>query len=204
MGKISNVFSMLELLSNGRKYSVKELSERLEVTERMVRLYKEELEMSGIYIDTIRGPYGGYILNESIRLPKRGFSKYDIELLENIYALINSGHDFRLKTEYLDLLDKVKGIYKGSKIKSARELLISSDETDKYNILNRAIKEKRKIWINFLLLDGETRDRIIHPCNMFVYNDSWYVGAFCELRGEIRHFRLGRIMDLKLLEEKYD
>jgi predicted DNA-binding transcriptional regulator YafY len=63
MSKIANVLTMLELLSHGRKYSIKELSERLEVTNRMIRLYKEELEKAGIYIDTIRGPYGGYVLN---------------------------------------------------------------------------------------------------------------------------------------------
>ena len=61
---------MLQILSNGRKYSINELSNMLEVTPRMVRVYKEELEKAGIYIDTIRGPYGGYILNQHVSLPK--------------------------------------------------------------------------------------------------------------------------------------
>lgn len=37
MSKISNVLLMLQFLENGRKYSVKELSEKLEVSERMIR-----------------------------------------------------------------------------------------------------------------------------------------------------------------------
>jgi predicted DNA-binding transcriptional regulator YafY len=41
---------MLQYLENGRKYNIKELSEKLEVSKRMVRLYKEELEEAGIYI----------------------------------------------------------------------------------------------------------------------------------------------------------
>ena len=45
MSKISNAFLMIKLLSNGRVYSVKELSMELGVTERMVRYYKEQLEM---------------------------------------------------------------------------------------------------------------------------------------------------------------
>ena len=44
MSKISNVLTMLEYLSSGRKYSIKELSEKLEVTPRMIRVYKEELK----------------------------------------------------------------------------------------------------------------------------------------------------------------
>ena len=75
MSKISNVILLLEYLQNGRKYNIKELSEKLEVSERMIRVYKEELEKAGIYIDTIMGPYGGYVLNQSIRLPSRKFTK---------------------------------------------------------------------------------------------------------------------------------
>lgn len=49
MSKISNVITMLELLQSGRKYSINELSNKLEVSERMIRVYKEDLEKSGIY-----------------------------------------------------------------------------------------------------------------------------------------------------------
>ena len=44
MSKVSNVLTMLEYLSSGRKYNIKELSEKLEVSPRMVRVYKDELE----------------------------------------------------------------------------------------------------------------------------------------------------------------
>lgn len=42
----------------GKKYSILELAGLLEVSPRMIRVYKDEIEKSGIYIDTIRGPYG--------------------------------------------------------------------------------------------------------------------------------------------------
>ena len=77
MSKISNVITLVELLSTGRKYSIRELSDILEVSPRMVRIYKEELEKAGIYIDTINGPYGGYVLNTSVRLPIRKFNSND-------------------------------------------------------------------------------------------------------------------------------
>ena len=44
MSKISNCLLILEYLENGWKYNIKELAEKLEVSERMVRSYKEELE----------------------------------------------------------------------------------------------------------------------------------------------------------------
>lgn len=39
MSKISNCLFMLEYLENGWKYNIKELAEKLEVSERMVRSY---------------------------------------------------------------------------------------------------------------------------------------------------------------------
>lgn len=80
MSKISNVLTMLEYLSSGRKYSIAELSEKLEVTPRMIRVYKDELEKAGIYIDTIKGPYGGYVLNQNINVPKRFITPNAINL----------------------------------------------------------------------------------------------------------------------------
>ena len=80
MSKVSNALLMLQYLENGRKYSIKELAQELEVSERMIRSYKDDLEKAGIYIDTIMGPYGGYVLNQSIRIPSRKFSIDDYML----------------------------------------------------------------------------------------------------------------------------
>ena len=59
MSKISNVITMLEYLSSGRKYSIQELFDLLEVTPRMIRAYKDELDKAGIFIDSLKGVYGG-------------------------------------------------------------------------------------------------------------------------------------------------
>lgn len=89
MSKISNVLLMIEYLSSGRKYSIKELSEKLEVTPRMIRVYKDEIEKAGIYIETIKGPYGGYVLNQNISVPKRFIipKKIDINNKENFNTI---------------------------------------------------------------------------------------------------------------------
>ena len=67
-------------IQNKRKYSVKELSERLEVSPRMIRKYKDELECAGIYVDTIYGPYGGYVLNQDIKIPENFIKPRNIKL----------------------------------------------------------------------------------------------------------------------------
>lgn len=117
MSKISNVLTMIEYLSTGRKYTIKELSDLLEVKPRMIRIYKDEIEKAGIYIDTIKGPYGGYVLNQNINIPKRFITPKEINI-ENkeIYNKLNKA------------------------IKEKRKCLIEYYSQDKKTISTRTIK----------------------------------------------------------------
>lgn len=199
MSKISNVITMMELLQTGKKYSISELSNILEVTPRMVRCYKEELEKSGIYIDTIKGPYGGYVLNNSIRIPKRKFKKKDYDLLDSYIKKENNKN----KKEALILLkDKIRGIYIGSN-SEALELNINGEQLKKYNIIARAIKERKRVEIEYYSYNKGINKRVIEPVEMFLFKDNWYCAAHCLLRLDMRHFELSRISKIKLLDELF-
>lgn len=199
MTKLSNTLLMLQYLQSGRKYSVKELSEKLEVSERQVRCYKEDLEKAGIYIDTIMGPYGGYVLNQSIRMPVRRFRKKDYELLDKYIA---NEEDKTIKEKLILLQDKIKGVYAGSKQES-QELNLKDETLTKYNLLTRAIKERRKVFIRYYSYNKGENDRTICPAEMFLFQDGWYVAAFCLVKKDIRHFELKRIIKIELLEETF-
>ena len=193
MSKISNVILMLQYLENGRKYNIKELAYKLEVSERMIRVYKEELEKAGIYIDTLMGPYGGYVLNQKVRIPTRKFSKSDYEFLKNLNV-------DELDKEKLQIIaDKVHGVYFNS---SNEKIELKDDIKNSYNILTRAIKEKRKVKINYYSFSNGNQDRTIRPYDMFLYDTGWGCAAFCELRNDLRHFELKRINKIELLDEK--
>ena len=194
MSKISNVLLMLQYLENGRKYNIKELSEKLEVSERMIRVYKDELEKAGIYIDTIMGPYGGYVLNQSIRIPSRKFTEEDYNFLHNLSV-------DKENQERLDIIaDKVHGVYFDSK---KENMELKDDIKNYFNILTRAIKERRKVLINYYSYTHGNQDRTIHPLDMFLYNSGWGCAAFCEKKKDLRHFELKRINKIELLEEKF-
>ena len=53
MGKLSNMMYMIDLLNTGNIYTLKELSEKLGVTERMIRYYKNEICANGIAISML-------------------------------------------------------------------------------------------------------------------------------------------------------
>lgn len=118
MSKISNAFLMIKLLSNGRVYSVKELSMELGVTERMVRYYKEQLEMAGYIIESFKGPGGGYYINKNDIMNIDYFNKYDLEVLDRAEDKLKNISDNKLISDFNKLNKKLHSIYNTNKILS--------------------------------------------------------------------------------------
>ena len=162
MGKLSNMMYMIDLLNTGNIYTLKELSEKIGVTERMIRYYKNEICANGIAIESFKGPNGGYFMIDKIK-NYTSINKYDIQLLENKYiANIN---------------------------------ISAPGEIEK--LIENAINKNDKIEIIYNDIDGGQSKRVIHPLHLFKYKDNYYVTAFCELRNDIRHFELKRIVNIK-------
>lgn len=196
MGKFSNMLFMIDLLNTGNKYSIKELSQKLGVTERMIRYYKEELENNGIFIESFKGPNGGYFMLDRVK-NYISFNKYDVQLLENISEVLEKS-SFPFMKSYKDLLEKVKNMYSIAEEKSKFIVDIKSlDNNEIFNIVKSSIKKQESINIEYRNIDGTISKRTIHPLQLFNYKDINYVTAYCELRKDIRHFEIERIENIK-------
>lgn len=192
MGKISNAIGMLNYLNTGNKYTVKELAEKIGVSERMIRYYKLELEQAGIPIETFMGPNGGYyILN--LRNQYNHFNKYDLELLENVNEVLTK-INYEDIGKYQKIIKKISFASDVEEEKSKYFLDNGAKDNSKlYYVLNEAIVNNKPIKILYRNLKKEWKERIIHPLYIFNYEKRVYVTAYCELRGDIRHFEFERI-----------
>lgn len=196
MGKFSNMLFMIDLLNTGNKYSIKELSQKLGVTERMIRYYKEELENNGIFIESFKGPNGGYFMIDKVK-NYISFNKYDVQLLENVSKVLENSN-FSFMKSYKDLLEKVKNMYSIAEEKSKFIVDIKSlDNNEIFNIVKSSIKKQESINIEYRNIDGTISKRTIHPLQFFNYKNINYVTAYCELRKDIRHFEIERIENIK-------
>ena len=59
VSKVSNMLKLIQILKDGNVHSIVSLANTIEVSDRMIRQYKLELEQAGIYIKSITGKYGG-------------------------------------------------------------------------------------------------------------------------------------------------
>ena len=197
MSKITNTILMIKLLSNGRVYSVKELSEELGVTERMVRYYKEQLEMAGYIIESFKGPGGGYYINKNDMININYFNKYDLEVLDKVQSEISTSDNDKLIKDFIELNKKLHSIYNTNKVLSEYDNNLSFKENDeKIKIIDDSIKNMKSTYISYLGTSGNVTNREILPISIFKFENNIYVTAFCKLRGAIRHFDLNKIMSL--------
>mgnify|MGYP005761080807 FL=1 len=193
MSKISNTLMVLKLLSSGTKYSAKDLALKLETSERMIRTYIADLEMAGIYIERIRGPYGGYVINQKISIPTITFSKKDVKQLDD---LINEATNINQKKNLIELRNK---IFLNIQKEESSSLKMSKENLEKYNLISKAIKEKRKIRITYFS-KGTKKERIIVPLEIFVYDSKWFVIViYSEDESDIRYLNFERLNHLTLL-----
>ena len=151
MSKVANMLNMLQILKDKNIHSISSLAQKLEVSERMIRQYKLELEQAGIYLKSYTGKFGGYQLDEN-----SNFLKIENEVKEKMYL-----------------------------------------------VMKKAIANKNKVKIKYKSVNSGITERIIHPAELFIYIDKWYIAAFCELRNEIRLFKLDDIIEYEILAEKY-
>ena len=151
MNRVANMLNMLQILKDKNIHSIASLAQKLEVSERMIRQYKSELEQAGIYLKSYTGKYGGYKIDDN-----NNFFKIENKVKEKMYI-----------------------------------------------IMKKAIVDKNKVKIKYKSVNSGMSERIIHPAELFIYIDKWYIAAFCELRNEIRLFKLDDIMEYEVLTEKY-
>ena len=167
MGKLGNILAMLKILESGRKYTVNELAKRIEVSPRMIKSYKAELEKAGIYVDSITGVYGGYVYGQKNNYDV-SFSVKDVNCLEKILPTL----DVNNKKEVELLLEKIKiiVIYSNDNVTLEKDLV---DLKAKYNVISKAIKNGTGIVVKY-----KNKNVTIKPHNVSFYKDCVYFTGY--------------------------
>lgn len=214
MSRISNALKMYLLLQNRNIMSVHELAEILEVSPRMIKEYKNDLEKAGIYINSKRGKYGGYYLENRIQLRGFGITKQEFDALKMANEIISSGN-YVFSLDFETFTNKILNFEKDFTYIDyfAKEYLkpeqMKQKEKEIWNIINKAIINKKKILMLYKSLDvdegkNKVKKRKVHPYGTFEYDRATYFFGYCELREEIRFFKISRIEEIIITEEKFE
>ncbi|MBF0987528.1 MAG: WYL domain-containing protein [Clostridiales bacterium] len=204
MSKVANMLKMIKILKDEKIHNMKDLAEKIEISPRMVKQYKNELEQAGIYIESKRGINGGYSLNKELNNIDIGLTYQELIKLKEIEQYFNDDQDFKkIIGKIIESYEKNINEADLKKINRIQELG-KINLKDTYLSLRKAINRKNKVKIKYYSNDSGLNDRVIHPAEMFYYLEEWYVAAFCEKRNAIRLFKLNDIQEYEILDDKYE
>lgn len=199
----SRLFKILYYLLKNGTTPVKELAEIFEVSTRTIHRDIDALSSAGIPICTSRGRHGGvYIMNNFI-LDKSVFSA---EEKDQILTAIND-FSFILDEDANDLLNKLSAIF-NTNVRNWIEVDLSNwrynkPSQDIFNSIKFAILDKKIISFEYYS-KGNSTYRKIEPIKLLFKSYNWYIYGFCLFRNDYRLFKLSRINNLKVLDDKFE
>lgn len=208
MSKFSNLLDMIILLKSRGKMKCRDIAEELEVDERQIRKYKQDLELAGVNITSVTGVDGGYSIDGYDYLLNLNISDEDLAVL-NLANLQLKSMNFSYCKEFNNLMDKMNVANKSNNNsctqyfqKSARENIDVKDKKKTLDI-NYSVITKRKVEIEYFSLSSGLSSRTVHPYAIVSYKNSLYMIAFCEKRKEVRDFKISRIREYRVLDSKF-
>jgi predicted DNA-binding transcriptional regulator YafY len=208
MRRADRLFEIVHHLRGRRLTTAAQLSNWLEVSERTIYRDIADLSASGIPIDGEAGV--GYRLHPDFDLPPIMFSHNEIEALVIGARMVESWGGPGLAQGARSALSKIAIALpkdKRATLESSRlfspNFFIDPRANAQMDRLRVAIDEHR--WVELNYRDGEGRDSVrrVRPLGLFFWGYAWSLGAWCELRGDFRNFRLDRINDCAPVVERY-
>jgi len=182
-----------------------EIAKRFEVSNRTIYRDIQTLRLAGVPIGEEEGR--GYFLVEGYRLPPVMFTMEEARALVTTSKILNYHTEDSLKQNYESALLKIKAVLSITD-KDKLEFLDSRIGYQKpwaptslyLDTIQQSITENEKLKINYQARGEEQiTERVIHPYAVYFSGAVWATIAFCELRQEIREFRLDRIKELNIL-----
>lgn len=195
--KIERLLTILKLLSSNIGYSYKQLSERVDVTERTIRRYLKSFEIAGLFVENNNGYFR---LEKSTPYHKDiysllHFSEEEANLLNE--AINNIEQDTYSK---INLRDKLFALYNSDRINYP---IIKKEDSGNVKLIIEAIRAKKQIrLINYKSSNSETiKDRIVEPFDFTTnYIHLW---AFENDFSKNYLFRISRISKVEILENSW-
>ena len=198
------MLGILTILLQKDRVSAPELAERFEVNRRTIGRDIDALCQAGIPVVTYQGAGGGLSIAEGFKLDKSVLTASE---LSGIVAALKGLGSVSDKSNIERTLDKLHA--NSDAVVSLREPVIidlasyySGQLTEKIEFIKRAVFESRVIEFDYFYEKGESHRRI-EPCFVVFQWSSWYVLGYCLERQDWRMFKLLRLWNMRLCDEKF-
>jgi predicted DNA-binding transcriptional regulator YafY len=182
------------------------LATALEVTPRTI--YRDVATLQARRVPIEGAPGLGYVLRRGFDLPPLMFTSEEIEAIVIGARLLRRTGDVGLQDAAARVLSKVEVVLPTA----LRDCVASptafvsahgAPAADGLSEVRNAIREERKLRIDYADEQRQLTSRTIWPFAVGYYVQATVISAWCELRNDFRHFRADRIQSLAMLDEGF-
>ena len=205
--KFQLMLKILFRLLKNRKSSARELAAECGISERSVYRYAEEMIVSGVPLDIVRGRGGGIFLPDTYKLPENFFTREEYAAAVNaLSALYEQMHDDAVKSALDKLAQQQKSdsrnmSFSGHIVVDGGTWGDAYDFSEKLRVLEDAAERTQCLDIAYVDRGGRESRRTVEP-HLLVYKQNiWYLYAWCRIRKDFRLFRIGRIRSARVTGE---
>ena len=210
----TRLLSMIFLFQSRRQWTVAELSRELSVSDRTVHRYIGMLEEMGIPLYSERGPYGGFSLLRTYKLPPLIFTPEEATVLFMGARLVEDiwGKDFHdAVTGVTAKLNNVLPDDIRQEVQRTQRSLVvmtgtSRDYSPYYDLmvtLRNCMANSLQVQLRYHSFSRVETERLVDPYALSFRWGNWYLVGFCHLRGETRTFRIDRINHLETSKTRF-
>ena len=203
--KIDRLIGILSVLLQEEKVTAPQLAEKFEVSRRTINRDIEDLCRAGIPVVTLQGAGGGISIMNGYRMDRTLLTSKEMQVilagLRSLDSISGSSYCNRL-------MEKLKA--GSSDFVSGRDwMLIDLSSWDKSSLapkiekIQTAIEKRNLLGFSYFSPKGESL-RKIEPYYLIFKWTSWYVWGWCSIREDFRLFKLNRMTELQISEEKYE
>lgn len=205
--RADRLFDIIQLLRTAsRPVTAAALATKLEVTPRTI--YRDVATLQARRVPIEGAPGLGYMLRRGFELPPLMFTREEIEAILIGAGLVRRTGDVGLQDAATRVLSKVEAVLP----EGLREYLAlpiafvsahGAPAVGNLPVIRTAIREERKLFIDYADEHGRRTSRKIWPFALAYYVEATVVGAWCELRDDFRHFRADRVQSLTVLDDGF-
>ncbi len=209
MRRADRLFQLMLLLQEGKVRTGQYLADKLEVSTRTVYRDIGDLVGSGIPIDGEAGV--GYLLRDDYRLPPLMFTPDELKALALGAQMVKAWSDRELASTTATAIRKIESILP-ERLKKEIALpgiavpgfQMTDAVSDTLTTVRRALDAQRKLEVSYVDLREAATDRIVRPLILYFWGKTWTLGAWCELRGGFRSFRVDRMASVEALPDTFE
>lgn len=214
MNKIERMVGIILLLGNRDRLTAKDLAEIFEVSKRTI--YRDVQALSELQVPIVaeKGLDGGYSILDDYFIKPVMLSEEEVEAIYLGCNFLSEQEQFPLSHAARMAMEKLSAILSLELKDRGQEILksisfnllsnqIARDCSDVLFRVKFAVDQKKTIEIEYRGLNGTTK-RKVDPYELVCENNAWYFRGFCQLRQEIRQFKLVRIVELKITNDSFN